>query len=319
MSAPEKVAVDHERQGLLLSVLGALGMAFLGIGFHFVTDSEAVLLDGLFSLIGFAVGLITMRVAMLVRRPDDEHFHFGYAAYEPMLNLAKGLLLVFVSLFAAISAVQVILDGGREIRGGMIVVYALIACAGCLAVSLTQRRISRRTGSPLAQVDSVNWLIDGVISGAVAVAFALVRTLEGTSAEHLIPYADPAVVLALVVLSAPLPVAIIRTNWRQLLGRAPGSEVQAGVRREVARALAGVEGATHKLRMLQAGRSFYLQIYVELGPDATLETVAELDAVRQRVFDAVWDESPDVGLDVIFTRDPRWFALSVGTKDRAGT
>ena len=67
-----------------------------------------MLLDGLFSLIGFAIGLVSLRVATLVRRPDDELYHFGYAAYETMLNLSKGLVMVFITIFALVSAVEVV-------------------------------------------------------------------------------------------------------------------------------------------------------------------------------------------------------------------
>jgi predicted Co/Zn/Cd cation transporter (cation efflux family) len=116
----------HEKRGLWLSTLF---MAALGIGFAILTSSNAVLLDGLFSLIGFAIGLVSLRVAMLVRRPDDEVYHFGYAAYEPMLNLSKGLLMAFVTIFALVSAVQVVLQGGREIQAGWASVYAWIAAA----------------------------------------------------------------------------------------------------------------------------------------------------------------------------------------------
>ena len=139
MTANDPAEMERsERRGLLLSVYGALFMGALGIGFALLTGSQAVLLDGLFSLIGFAVSLVAMRVATLVRRPDDERFHFGYAAYEPMLNLSKGLLMLLVSLFAAAAAVVAILAGGREVRGGIAVIYALIAAAGCFVIALVQ-------------------------------------------------------------------------------------------------------------------------------------------------------------------------------------
>ena len=105
-----------EKRGLWLSIIGALFMAGLGVGFAILTSSSAVLLDGLFSLIGFAVGLVSLRVATLVRRPDDDLYHFGYAAYEPMLNLSKGLLMALVTIFALVSAIMVVLNGGREIE-----------------------------------------------------------------------------------------------------------------------------------------------------------------------------------------------------------
>ena len=72
-------------------------MAALGIGFGLVTESDAIMLDGFFSLIGFVMALVTIRVARLVVQPADEHFQFGYAQFEPFLNAMKGLLMLGVA------------------------------------------------------------------------------------------------------------------------------------------------------------------------------------------------------------------------------
>ena len=37
------------------------------------------------------VGLLTLYVSKLVQRPRDEQYPFGYATFEPMLNLFKGI------------------------------------------------------------------------------------------------------------------------------------------------------------------------------------------------------------------------------------
>jgi len=299
--------VRKERRGLLLSVAGAVFMAVLGIGFFVLSHSQAVLLDGVFSLIGGAVGMITLRVATLIRRPDDDRFHFGYAAYEPMINLAKGLLIGAVTLFALIVAVDAILQGGRPVRGGMAVFYAIVAAAGCVVIWLLQRRAARSTGSPLLEVDSKNWLVDGLISSAVAVAFLVVVLLEGSSVEWLLPYADPAVVVALSLASAPIPIMIIRANWKQLLGRAPQEEVQHEASKRVDEALEGVQGVTPHLRILETGRSYYLQVYLLVEPDADLGGIEGMDRIRERLHRSVLREGAEVGLDVIFTRDPVWW------------
>lgn len=297
----------RERRGLLLSVWGALGMAALGFVFFLLTHSQAVLLDGAFSLIGALVGLVAVRVSTLVRRPDDEHFHFGYAAYEPMMNLSKGLLIGVVSLFAMVVALDAVLRGGREVKGGVTVAYALIAMAGCLVIALAQRRLARRTDSPLLEVDSKNWLLDGLLSGAVAVAFLVAVLLEGSAWGWLVPYADPAVVVALALLSLPIPLGIIRTNWGQLLGRAPDAEVQREAASRVREALAGSPGIAPRLRLLETGRMFYLQVYLVLDPEAGPSSLEEMDGIREKIFASVMRDDPEVGLDVVFTADLRWF------------
>ena len=135
-----------EKRGLWLSILGALFMAALGFGFAVLTSSDAGLLDGFFSLIGFAIGLVSLRVASLVRRPDDEVYHFGYAAYEPMLNLTKGLLMTFVTIFALISAIEVVLHGGRTVQAGWASIYAGVAAFGCFAIAFSQENETENKG-----------------------------------------------------------------------------------------------------------------------------------------------------------------------------
>ena len=301
-----------EKRGLWLSIIGALFMAALGIGFAILTSSDAVLLDGLFSLIGFAIGLVSLRVATLVRRPDDELYHFGYAAYEPMLNLTKGLLMAFVTIFAFVSAVEIVLHGGREIQAGWASVYAWIAAAGCFTIAIRQRVLARRTGSPLLAVDSKNWLIDGFMSVAVGVAFVVAVILADTSYAHLLPYADPAVVIILVVLSLPISFKIIRDNWNQLLGKAPDDALQKNAREAVAKAFGDSMDFDTKLRMQQIGRFTYLQLYV-LCKGGEAANINRLDACRTAVHDALCDEFENLALDVIFTHNPRWIGVSVGT------
>ncbi len=300
-----------EKRGLWLSILGALFMAGLGIGFAVLTSSDAVLLDGLFSLIGFAIGLVSLRVATLVRRPDDEIYHFGYAAYEPMLNLSKGLLMAFVTVFALVSAVEVALHGGRTIQAGWASVYAWIAAAGCFTIAISQSRLSRKTGSPLLAVDSKNWLIDGFMSVAVGIAFVGAVLLADTAYAHLLPYADPAVVIILVLLSLPIPFKIIRDNWNQLLGRAPNDGLQKKAREALTRAFDGSMDFETKLRMQQIGRFTYLQLYVVCQGGETKD-IDGLDACRLCVYEALRDEIDNLALDVIFTHDPRWVSVSVG-------
>lgn len=253
-----------------------------------------------------------MRVAALVRQPDDEHFHFGYAAYEPMLNLTKGLLILFVSLLAGWAAVDGILKGGREIQGRMAVIYALVAATGCLLIAWRQRRIARRTSSPLLEVDSKNWLIDGLISGAVAVGFLVVVLLEGTEWSSMTPYADPAVVLLLVFLSLPIPIGIIRSNWDQILGRAPDAKAQRDAHEVVTGALAGETGLEFRIRLLEQGRFVYLQIYIILGPDRGPMSVEATDTLRERISTAIGELPQMVGYDIMFTRDRRWIDRTAG-------
>ena len=86
-----------ERAALRLSAAAALLIGVLGLAAALATGSGAILLDGLFNLTFFATALLTLRVATLVARPDDEPYPFGYIFFEPLITTVKGLLILGVS------------------------------------------------------------------------------------------------------------------------------------------------------------------------------------------------------------------------------
>ena len=133
--------MEAERRALWMSVVGALIFAGLGFGFSILTDSEAILLDGFFSLIGFFMGLLSRRV-----------------------------------------------------------LYAGIATLGCFALAGVQLRVAKTTGSQLVAVDAKSWLIDGLMSLVVAIAFGVAFWLSSTGLAHLVPYVDPGLVMLLTLL-----------------------------------------------------------------------------------------------------------------------
>lgn len=112
----ERQQLHRDTRALRLPASTRLGLAALGIGFGLAAVSSAILLDGFFSLIGFVMAPVTIRVAPLVVQPPDERFHFGYAQREPFLNAVKGLLMPGVSGFALVGAVGAIVHGGRDLR-----------------------------------------------------------------------------------------------------------------------------------------------------------------------------------------------------------
>ena len=215
-----------ERNALIVSVVGALFMAGLGIGFSLITQSNAILLDGIFSLIGFAAGLVALRVSNLVQQPDDVHYQFGYGGFESLFNLLKGITIAIISVFALTDAINAILSGGRPINVGIALIYAIIVGIACFIVAIYLRRAASKTKSPLVQLDAKSWLIDGLLTVAVLAAFLTAFFIEKSDYAWMADYVDPVIVAILVVLIVPVPVIAIRDNVKQLLLGAPDKNMQ---------------------------------------------------------------------------------------------
>ena len=298
--------MEQETRALRLSAWMSMIMAALGIGFGLATESDAIMLDGFFSLIGFVMALVTIRVARLVVQPADEHFHFGYAQFEPFLNAIKGLLMLGVAGFAVAGAVDSLVHGGRDLKPGLATIYAVIALAGCLAVGAAQRKAAAKTGSPLLAVDSKNWLIDGLLSGVVALVFAAAMILGRTRWAAVVPYMDPALVILLVLGIVFVPLKIVRDSLREILAFAPDGATQADVRQRVEGALEDVPVASSQVWMMKIGRFLYVLNQIVVSPEFRPGRVEELDRVRERIANAMEGFEPIPVVDTLFTEDEKW-------------
>jgi len=298
--------MNTEKIALKISILGALFIVLTSFGFAVWTHSQVILLDGIFFLIVLGMSLVTLRVAGVVQWPDDDEFHFGYAAFEPALNVAKSTVILVVSVFALISAANDILQGGHALAPGPALVYSAIRTFSSVVLMIVLRYYQNKCRSPLLDVDAKNWLVDSLVGAGLLLAFLAVFLLADTTFAPYLVYADPVMVAVLVSISLPIPVKMIRDNLDDLLGRAPDPEFQAIVERNLKQALAGEQVQGHWLRILKTGRAVYLVIHILLETGHAIGTVSELDAIREKIKAGMRMIDSDFRMDVCFVGDKKW-------------
>lgn len=302
----EATEVNSERVALRLSVAGNLFVGVVGLSFALLTGSQAILLDGGFNLVFFAMGLLTLRVSRLVEGPTSERFQFGFAAFEPLINTIKGLLVLAVSMMALIPAIQALLAGGRQMALGLGIVYAAVAMTVCLSLAVVQRAMLRRVASPLIEVDAKNWLVNGLISAVVGLAFLLAYLLQGTSLQWATPYVDPVLVIVLVALTLAIPLKMVLQGSRQLLGQAPESAVRTAVRQRT-QELVDPHGLDEVyVRTSQIGRWLFVLVQIVLPQGHPLGEIAAMDQLRADLAASLEGVAPKLVIDAIFTGDRKW-------------
>ena len=295
-----------EKLGLYLSVGVTLFMSVLGIYFGIWIQSDAILLDGFFNVVSFLMAVVTLWVAWLQQQPESARFNFGYFSFVPLVNVVKGLLIFTISLFALFSAISALLHGGRTLDANRAVIYAAIAATGCLITAFIQRSISQKTPSVMLQVDAKNWLINGLISLSVGIAFGIVALIKNTSYAWFVPYADSTIVAFLVLVTLPVPIQIIFQGINQLLLGAPSTQIQKRLKGifEVAKEEFSCE--RYWLRTTQVGNRIFMSIYWLLPQNFQLTSIAELDYIREKIATDLQQDYPDLMIDIIFTQDAKW-------------
>jgi predicted Co/Zn/Cd cation transporter (cation efflux family) len=110
-------------------------------------------------------------------------------------------------------------------------------------------------------------------------------------------------VLALVVVTIPIPIRIVVQSVGQLLSTAPDPAVQQRVREAFAEAVASYRFPRTSLRMVRVGRYFYVLNHILVTGDFRVGRVSELDDIRRCVRDAIQSVERSLVIDTVFTED----------------
>lgn len=301
-------AHGQENMALRVSTIGTGCLALLGIGFSLFINSDAILLDAFYNALSFVMSLGTLWVTWLIQQPENQLFQFGYMGFVPLTNILKGLLVSIVSLFAGFSAVQAIIAGGREVNATLAIIYSVIAATTCLLITLYQWKVNQKAQSILLQVDIKNWLLNGLISLSVGLAFTIAGWIQNTPLAGLVPYIDSILVLIVAGLTLPMPLKVVILNLRQLLWGAPSSERQTQIKSSFDQLISALPYQHIWVRTAEMGKFVYIHAYWLL-PEELSFTLPELDQMRSQVTHALQKDIPGLEVDIIFTQDEESIAI----------
>jgi cation diffusion facilitator family transporter len=300
----EKLRIQSEQKALRYGLFGIIGFVVLALVFALLTNSDAILFDGIYSLIMFCVTLLTIKVAKLAERPDDDRFHFGYTAMEPTLNLFKALFILVACVYAAVEASKRLLAGGNPAEYGLAVVYGAISTVGCFTVARLMSRTGKQTRSDLVAVEAKTWLMDGLLSCGVFLGFLVGWWLEQSAWSEYAPLVDPILLITIVTLALPVPLGILKESLREIVWMAPAEPLVNEMEQRLLTSLDGLDYAHIEFRTTKRGRNTYVLVHFIVGESFAITSIAELDTIRHRSELALQNWNPEIVMDMLFVKDP---------------
>lgn len=121
-----KEAGALEQQTLKLSIGLVLATVVGSLVFGVMIESEAVILNGIFSFLSLISGGMSLLAARMVARPEDRRFPYGYAHIEPLVLSANALILFGVCFYALVNGVRGVLAGGGAVNAAGVVVFGAV-------------------------------------------------------------------------------------------------------------------------------------------------------------------------------------------------
>jgi len=315
VSANSKISLEQkittEKKAIKLVMLGDFIMAVFGLVFFYLTRSQAILMDAVYPFVDMVAGLLTLRVVSLMAKQAHQSQPFGYAIFEPVMNFIKGILILLVILVGLYASIKAIILGGHHIEADIAVFYSVLATVINFALAYVLYRMNQTAQSSMIAVDLQGWIVGGILSVAVGLSFLAVIWMESAGYDEWVPYMDPFLLLALIIMMLPMPLKILKENGLQIIGRSDNAEHLAELQQRTSDVFADVPVVDIKLRALQEGRMIYVQAYIQLQPQAAFD-LNQQDDYRNRLYQQLKQTNDYLSLDVIYTAQPIWVARSDG-------
>lgn len=278
-----------------------------GILAAYLSHSDALLIDGLYSGVNFFAAIIAARVASAIERPADRLYPFGYDALESLYVTFRSLVLAGILIFAVFGAGQKILihlSGGEvpELIYGPIFVYSaamVIICSG-LAIRYHLAWVAGGRESALLLAERRAALVDGLMSAGAGAALLGSPLLLETRLAGIVPVADAVIVLVLTLVMLPQPLSMFRTALGEVAGAAAPSEAGQIARARIEPALAEYAFDLVDLSVTQMGRSYFVVIYVNPAKPAD---GADVDKLRTALMAALSEFGAPVKMEIVVTAE----------------
>ncbi|CYV51967.1 Co/Zn/Cd cation transporter [Streptococcus suis] len=218
--------MDHkiiERKSLTVSSVmnGLYGLA--GIAVYIMTDLNALLLDGAFSLIAFISSLVAVYISKNSHRKTEtfpQGLYFLEPLYAIMKSLATLLLLVFAVLETSATAFAYFVHGiGHQMTTGPVLPYTITMFFVCMGLYLYNRHMSTKVNhlSTIILAEAKGNLVDGLISGAIGIAILLLYLVPINSWFGFLHYTgDFFLTLALAIISFKEPWNLLVASFKEL-------------------------------------------------------------------------------------------------------
>nr|WP_280115480.1 cation transporter [Roseibium hamelinense] len=290
---------------MLIGKWSNLFMAFAGVTAALLSRSDAMLVDGLYSLVNFLSAIAATRIGARVGAPATRSRPWGHDFDEALYVTFRSLILIGVLVFALIlSGIKIFtfFTGGTvpELVFGPIAVYAVVIVVICVALAINYQIAYRRSGkrSAILKTESRAAMIDGALSlGSGAVLLSL-PYLQQTPLAPYVPIGDAVLVIVLVLLIIWQPLGSFRTTLADLAGVSAPSKTVSAVAR-ASRALAREKGFKfHRAAVLQAGRMHFAGVYID--PQRPVEA-REIDTFQETLAARLEDLIGPTRVEVVMT------------------
>ncbi|WP_193789558.1 cation transporter [Salipiger sp. CCB-MM3] len=298
-----------ESRSLGVAMWGNLFMALAGLVAGVLSNSNAILMDGLFSLIGFGSALLARRITGRINAGPDKARPLGYAADEAIFSTFRALSLLGLLLFAVTNAIRNIYNyiagmTPEPLNFAPMIFYFTIIALTCAVLWAFHYFTWRRTGkaSAILRLEAKAALFDGVITVAAGAGLAAIYYFRDGPLAPIAPVGDSVIVLMLCLLAIGSYVREFRGGLGELAGASANPAYVATARRALRPSISEDGGILRDMSVTKLGRTFLVMVYYDPGRPVS---AADIDTLNLRMIRDARQALEGADVYLVITQYPR--------------
>jgi len=265
-----------------LSVLAAILLIVIKLVAGLVSGSLALVAEAAHSGTDLAAALLTLTIVRIAVRPADDDHPYGHGKAEHLAALAEAVLLLALSGFVAVRAIERLVTGEFEpvdITGWLFAVVGVVIVID-VTRTVTLYRSAHEHNSAALRASATHFASD--LGGTLAVLIGLSLVAAGW------PQGDPVAALVVAALVALAAGRLIFENAGVLMDRAP-TGIEQMIREAVTEAEPGV--SLRRVRVRTAGGRYFVDAVAGYRADAGLSEGHAVADEIERAVEALLPES----------------------------
>uniref|UniRef100_A0A486XTN9 Cobalt-zinc-cadmium resistance protein n=1 Tax=Rheinheimera sp. BAL341 TaxID=1708203 RepID=A0A486XTN9_9GAMM len=258
----------REKRSMIAAMIGSLIMAVSGVVAGIIGNSEAIMMDGLFSTIGFVFALLGLRISQRLKNGPDRIRPEGYGAEESLFTAFRALTVLGLIIFAAgnssMTIYQYVATGEASglILGPILVYFFFIGILCSILWSFHYRNwILSGKRSDILRLEAKATAFDGLITGIVAIAFFSAYHFQDSFIAPIVPIIDSLVVLILCLIFFSNFFSDFKSGISELIKSTAHPNDIASIRRAIRQILIDEFGKIQDLTVIKTGRIYEVNIY----------------------------------------------------------
>jgi cation diffusion facilitator family transporter len=255
-----------ENVGLKFSICSNILFTVLEIWISYLSNSNAVLIDGLFDGCEAILLLFSIRLMRYLYQPISEKRPIGYSNLEPFYMILKGLLFFVIAVMMVFNSISSFFSGGYDVNMNIVFYFEIFAGVYGIVAYKILKHLNSQAQSKILDLEIKEWILDIFTSIGTGIAFLAAFLTHFTSLSFLSRYFDQIITLAMVLYILPIPLKAIKSGLKELFFLSPSEEMLQKVK-----AIAGDVTETYGISkdqldfdVVKTGRHLWISVYIEV-------------------------------------------------------